>query len=89
MIDAQYNVVNPIVEVRPGEVFREYLDSNCWNQMDFSRRMGIAPITKSEFATPVRRGVSEKEILGLLKKLGSMEPEIPYWRIAETKAFTS
>ena len=60
MIDAQYNVVNPIVEVRPGEVFRENLDSNCWNQMDFARRMGIAPITNSEFATQTRRRVSKK-----------------------------
>ena len=62
MIDAHYKVVNPIGEVHPSEVFRENLDSNCWNEMDFSRRMGIAPITKSEFATQTRPRVSKKEI---------------------------
>ena len=49
MNDAHYKVVKPIREIRPGEVFRKYLESNCWNQMDFARRMGIAPIIKSEF----------------------------------------
>ena len=36
MIDADNKVVNPIGEIHPGEIFREHLDSNCWNQMDFA-----------------------------------------------------
>ena len=36
MIDADNKVVKPIGEIHPGEVFQEYLDSNCWNQMDFA-----------------------------------------------------
>ena len=49
MIDAHDKVVKLIGEIHPGEFFQEYLDSNCWNQMDFVRIMGIAPIIKSEF----------------------------------------
>ena len=45
MIDADYKVVKPFRDIHPGEVFQEYLNSNCWNQMDFARRTGIAPIT--------------------------------------------
>ena len=36
MADADNKVVNPIGEIHPGENFREHLDSNCWNQMDFA-----------------------------------------------------
>ena len=60
MIDAHYKVVKTIGEIHLGEVFREYLDSNCWNQMIFVRRMKIAPMIKSEFATQIRYGVNEK-----------------------------
>ena len=40
--DADYKVVKPFGEIYPDGIFQEYLDSNCWNQMDFVRRMGIA-----------------------------------------------
>lgn len=43
-----YKVLRPILVVHPGEVLSEYLDSNCWNQRDLSRRTGITPKTVSE-----------------------------------------
>ena len=53
MIDTDYRVVKPFGEIHLGEVPQEFLDLNCWNKMDFARRMGIAPITKIEFATQI------------------------------------
>ena len=37
MIDADYKVLKPFGEIHPVEVFREYLDSICWNQMDLRK----------------------------------------------------
>ena len=68
MIDADYKVVKPFGETHPGEVFQEYLDSNCWNQMIFARRMEIAPITKSEFCNAnTMRSYREKGIRKIKK----------------------
>ena len=43
MIDADYKVVKPFGVIHLGEILQEYLDSSCWNQMDFARKTGIAP----------------------------------------------
>ena len=61
MIDADNKAVKPFGEIHPSKFFQEYLYSNCLNQMDLARRMGIVP-KKSEFATQTRCGVSEKKI---------------------------
>ena len=43
-----YEQVPPIGEIHPGEVLLDYLDSNCWSQVDLARRTGTTPKTISE-----------------------------------------